>query len=357
MKILDRLVSGSFLRLFFVFVLGAPLLFVLGDLTDQLDTYMQRELSIGRIALGYVFLFPRFMLWSFPVAALLATVFTIYPMTVHREVMAAKAGGVSFYRLILPLVLLGMVFTATGLGLSQVVPLSNQTAAEVMGERESRREWRNDFVYVTDAGQSLAARRLTASDGTMLGVTLQTIAMNGDTPIRHVTADRATWQAEEQQWVFEEGWVREIHPDGREEASSFDEYVAESLTERPDDLLDAVRDEDEMTYEELGALAERIDRSGGTTGRVLTKREQQLAIPVATLVIILFGAPLATSSRRGGTAFGIGISLATTILYLMMFRVSGALGYAETLSPVLAAWLPNLVFLVGGFLLLSRVRT
>jgi lipopolysaccharide export system permease protein len=89
----------------------------------------------------------------------------------------------------------------------------------------------------------------------------------------------------------------------------------------------------------------------------LVKREQRLAIPVATLVIILFGAPLATSSKRGGAAYGIGISLATTILYLILFRVAGALGYAGTLDPLLAAWLPNALFFVAGLILMAKVRT
>jgi lipopolysaccharide export system permease protein len=85
--------------------------------------------------------------------------------------------------------------------------------------------------------------------------------------------------------------------------------------------------------------------------------DQRFAIPVATLIVILFGAPLATSSKRGGAAYGVGVSLATTIVYLMLFRVSGGLGYAGTLDPTLAAWLPNGVFLLSGLVLLSRVRT
>jgi lipopolysaccharide export system permease protein len=356
MRILDRLVTGTFLKLFVIFVVGAPLLFILVDATDNLDRYLDRGLALDRVALGYVYMFPRFFLWAFPVAALLAVVFTIYPMTVHREIMACKAGGISFYRLIMPLVLLGVVLTGIGVGLSQVVPRANQTAAEILGDRERRQQWRSNFVYITDAGESLSARRLTASDGRMVGVTLQNIPRNADEPTRHVLADMARW-SDEEGWTFYNGWIRELYADGREDASRFQEYTPEELKEGPLDLLDAVRDEDEMTYQELGTLADRILRSGGDPNRVLTKREQQFAIPVATLVIILFGAPLATSSRRGGTAYGIGVSLATTILYLMLFRVAGAMGYAGTLPAVAAAWLPNAVFLVGAIILLLRVRT
>lgn len=356
MKILDRFVLGTFLKLFTVFVVGAPLLFILVDVTDRLDRYLDRGLTLDQVAIGYLYQFPNFFLWAFPVAGLLASVFTIFPMTAHREVMAAKAGGISFYRLILPIVLAGILLTGAALGLSQLVPRTNQTAAELLGERERRQEWRSNFVYVTDSGESLAARRLTASDGRMQGVTLQRISRNSEDPTRHILADMALWH-EEEGWIFQNGWIREVYPDGREEASRFTEYTPESLVEGPRDLLDTVRDEEEMTYAELGTLAERVSRSGGDTGRILTKREQQLAIPVATLVIILFGAPLATSSRRGGTAYGIGISLATTMLYLMILRVAGAMGYAGTLPAIVAAWLPNAIFAVGAAILLARVRT
>ena len=78
---------------------------------------------------------------------------------------------------------------------------------------------------------------------------------------------------------------------------------------------------------------------------------------MATLVVILFGVPLATSSRRGGTAYGVGISLGTTILYLLLFKVAGALGAAGTISPLTAAWASNALFAAAAVVLLVRVRT
>jgi uncharacterized membrane protein len=159
-RILDRLVSGTFLRLFIIFSLGAPLLFILGDATENLDRYLDRAdqgVTFGRVVVSYVYQFPQFVFWSFPIAALLATVFTIHPMTTHSEVMAAKAGGVSFHRLILPLVVMGMLLTGAGLVLADLAPRANQTAAELRGDRERRQGWRSNFVYITDRGEALKA--------------------------------------------------------------------------------------------------------------------------------------------------------------------------------------------------------
>jgi lipopolysaccharide export system permease protein len=355
-RILDRFVAKTFLRLFLLFVLGAPLLFILGDVTEKLDSYMDRGLPLGQVLIAYAYQYPQFVFWSFPIAALLAAVFTIQPMTVHREVMAAKAGGISFHRLVLPLFLLGLLFTGVGLVLSELVPHTNTRSAELRGDRSVRQAWLSNFVYITDAGESLSARRLTVSDGRMVGVVVLREGDGRDGSLTHISAREAEW-TEETGWNLRDGYLRELDATGEERTERFETLAYDRLSERPEDLVDTVRDEDEMTRVQLATLADRVIRSGGDPGRLQVKREQRLAIPVATLVIILFGAPLATSSKRGGAAFGIGLSLATTILYLVLFRVSGALGYAGLLDPWIAAWLPNLLFLGGGVILMARVRT
>jgi len=355
-RILDRLVARTFLRLFSIFVLGAPLLFILGDVTENLDRYLDRGLPVEQILKAYAFQYPQFVFWSFPIAALLAAVFTIQPMTVHREVMAAKAGGISFHRLMAPLAMLGLFFTGVGIFLAEMVPLSNQASAELRQERERRQGWRTQFVYLTDEGESLLARRLTVEEGRMQGVVLLREPSDPSEPTVHLLAREGIWDAASG-WTFQDGYRRELYADGEERVEPFTLLAWEALRETPDDLVESIRDEDEMTRGQLSTLAARVTRSGGDPGRLLVKKEQRMAIPVATLIIILFGAPLATSSKRGGAAFGIGLALGTTILYLVLFRVSGALGYTGTLDPVLAAWLPNGLFLAAGLLLLLRVRT
>ena len=91
-RILDRYVSREFMRLFLLFAIAAPVLFVLGDLTDNLDKYIDRGLTAKAVGLSYVYQFPLFVLYSFPIASLIATIFTVYSITRHSELAAAKAG-------------------------------------------------------------------------------------------------------------------------------------------------------------------------------------------------------------------------------------------------------------------------
>ncbi len=353
-RTLDRMVATTFVRIFSFFVLSVPIMFILADQSGKQGRYLDRNLTMPDIVLGYFFEYPKFVLFSFPVAALVGTVFTIHSMTVNREIQAAKAGGMSFHRLVVPLWPLGAFLTVAAFLLGMVVTVTNRKAAEVFKEVDIRRDWRNEFVYQTDNDETLGVQQLSVANARMDGVLLQSVDENG--ALRHVWADDGVY-TEEEGWTLRQGHLRVVQPDGRETSFSFDRHRRPGLTPTPADLLQNPPDEEEMTYEELGRQAAAVYRSGGDPKKLLVEREQKLAIPAATLVIMLFGAPLATTVKKGGAAFGVGVSLGSTLVYILLLRLFGAIGIAGGLPPVWAAWTPNLIFLTVGVVLLARVRT
>jgi lipopolysaccharide export system permease protein len=354
-RILDRLVARTFLKLFLIFLAASPPLFVLGDVTENLDTYIDRGLTMAEVSKAYFFQLPLFIQWSFPIAALMAGVFTVHGMTTHREIVAAKAGGISFHRLIRPLVVMGILLTGAALVLSEIVPIGNRVAAQILQMEDPLRTWRTDFVYESDSGFTWQVGRLTAPDGRMGQIIMERAGDDGSSGV-HLIADNATFQ-DDMGWTFQRGFVRHLFPDSTERAYQFERLQLAGVVEKPHELLESPREPEEMSYKEITHLARIIERTGGDAQGLLVDREQKLSIPVATLVVLLFGAPLATSSRRGGTAYGVGVSLGTTILYLLLFKISGALGEAGTLSPMWAAWAPNVLFFGAAAVLLARVRT
>src|SRR5213078_3333458 len=110
-RALDRYVFLEFWKIFVTTALGFPVLVNIIDLTDNLDKYLGQHLSIGRIALSYLYWLPDSMFMILPAAVLFATVFSIGAFTRHSEVTAAKASGISFYRLALP-IFVGACFAA-----------------------------------------------------------------------------------------------------------------------------------------------------------------------------------------------------------------------------------------------------
>jgi lipopolysaccharide export system permease protein len=355
MRTLDKLVVGSFLKLFVVVSLAVPPLFILGDFTERMDQYMDRGLARTEVGLSYLYKLPEFFQYGFPIAALVATVFTIHSMTRHHEIVAAKAGGVSFHRLIAPLVVLGLLLTGAALALSELVPRGNRIAAQIQRAEGAARTWRSDFVYRSENGLSWQVARLTASDGRMTGVVLERPPAP-DSPALHIAAEAATW-ADGEGWILNRGYMRTLAGDSTEQLMQFERLAMPVMTERPEELLEVPRAPEEMTYSEIERLASILERTGGDATDLLVRRGQLLSVPVATLIIILFGAPLATSTKRGGTAFGIAVSLITVIVFILLLKFAGALGEAGAISPWSAAWFPNILFFGASLLLLARVRT
>lgn len=356
MRILDRLVGQSFLKVFLAFVLGSPILFILGDVTENLEDYLGQGLTWLDVGRAYLFKMPLFIQWSFPIGALVAAVFTIQSMTLNREIVAAKAGGISFHRLMAPIVVWGAILTVVALGLEEVVPRANRHAASILQQEDGRRNWRANFVFQASDGKNFSIQRLNVAQGTLSGIVMEDLEPGTSQPQAHLTAESAVFDSEVG-WTFMEGYYRVLPEDGQERAFHFESLRMRGFRERPQDLLEEPRKPEEMTYREMGRLADIITRSGGNPTKLLVDQQEKLAIPVATLVIILFGAPLATSTKRGGTAYGIGVALLSTILYILLLRISGAIGETGALSPMTAAWLPNLVFLGAGLIFLVRVRT
>jgi len=354
-RILDRLVAGTFLKLFVIFLAASPPLFILGDITENLDTYLDRGLTRMEVAKAYFFQLPLFIQWSFPIAALVAAVFTIHSMTTHREIVAAKAGGISFHRVARPILVMGLVLTVAALVLTEIVPRGNRIAAQILRDEDPRRSSRSDFVYESANGTTWQVGRVDAPDHRMDNVIIERLPATGRGGY-HVFASSAVYDSA-RAWTFQRGQIRHFLPDSTEHSYQFERLRMAGVAEAPEELLEAPHKPEEMTYAEIDRLADIIERTGGNPAQLLVKREQKFSIPVATLVVILFGVPLATSSGRGGTAYGVGVSLGTTILYLLLFKVSGALGQAGTMAPFTAAWLPNVIFLAAAVVLLRRVRT
>lgn len=352
---LDRLVGRTFLGIFLRFLLSVPVLISITNMSDDLNYHLDRDVPVGDIFLGYVYTYPKHMVIAFPIAALVAAVFTVHAMTVHREITAAKGGGISFHRLFAPLWVLGLALTSAAFYLDEISPAANRRTAELHKEREMRRSWRTNFVFETEDGDRLAADRLSADVGTVDGVLLE--SRDPDGSLRHVWANRAAYDGPSAGWTFSDGHLRVVAPDGSAESYRFSRHRRAGLAVTPDEMLEDPPEEDEMTYAELGRRADAVIRSGGDARRILVRREQKRALAAATFVVVLLGIPLATTSRKGGASFGISVSLCTTMIYYLLLKLAGAAGEAGALSPWLAAWSPNLFFFATALALAARVRT
>jgi len=358
MKTLDRYLLRQFFRIWLVCVIGVPFIFIIINLTEQIDNYLADDLTSGSILAHYVFQIPYYVLLSFPIAALLAAVFTVSTMTRHYEISAAKAGGVSFYRLVAPVLLVGMMISIIALGLTEVVPAANRKSEDALGETASQREGnRVSFIFRGEEGRYYYIRRLASGRGQIDDILIVREGSGYVYPSYDASASEARWDEERQRWVMESGRLRYFPEQDLTIEFQFEELWQRGFTETPAELLARAKGEEEMGYAELGRYIEAIERSGSKTGKLRVEQQLKLAFPFTCFIIVMFGLPLANSSRKGGASLSIGIALGTTILFLIMVRVAQAMGASDVIPPIAAAWLANVAFLIAGLFLFWRVKT
>ena len=358
---LDRYVFTEWMKIFLSTGIGLPILLVIIDLTDHLQSYLERNIPRGDIALSYVYWMPQSMFQALPAAVLFATVFSIGTLTRHSEVTAAKASGISFYRLIAPIMLGALIASGIDLVIGEMVPITDARRNDLLGEgRIGSGTQRSNFAYAAEYGRVYEALSLDVTKGTMDRVQVERKGAGADYPTVLISSSSARYSQTSGQWTLQQGEMHVIN-DTRDALHSFNmsfgQMIDRRMKEKPTDLMAKPRDPAEMRYKELSRFITSLERSGGDANLLRVERGLKLAIPITCLVIALFGAPLATSTQRGGTAYGIGISLATTVTFLMLIQLTKAVGKGGFVSPDAAAWLPNAVFAVFGLTLLYRVRT
>ena len=413
-RALDRYVFTEFMKIFVTTALGFPVLVIVIDLTDNIDKYLNRSIPYKDIALSYLYWLPDSMFMVLPAAVLFATVFSIGAVTRHQEITAAKASGISFYRFIAPIFAGALLATGLGLLLGELVPTFNQKRLALLQESRFREgSARFNFAYSAEGGRVYKVGTLNADNGSMDAVEIERKGKGPDYPTYILSAQSAEWHApggkatpktgsargnaspttntartkaagmlargastpaatsgpakdgpaagktgpQRPGWVLKQGDLHILPDSNVDIVFSFDSLRDRHLRERPADLLATPKAPQEMGYRELGRYIKALERSGGDVNELRVERMLKITIPVTCLVILLFGAPLATSTQRGGAAYGVGVSLGTTVVFLMLIQLMKAVGGKGLIPPDLAAWVPSIAFAIVGAILLARVRT
>ncbi len=356
-RALDRYVFTEFWTIFVPTALGLPILVNVIDLTDNLDKYLSQNLSPGRIALSYLYWLPDSMFMVLPAAVLFATVFAIGSLTRHSEITAAKASGISFYRLIAPIFVGAVIATLLGLVLGELAPITNKKRLELLQSRTSAmRNDRYNFAYAADGGRVYKIGGLHVLEQGVEGLVIERKGNGQDYPSYVVSAAGARYKPDGG-WMIGKGAMHVIPDTLSNITFTFDSLVDRRFTEEPKQLTLSQKAPQDMGFRELGRFITSMERSGAQVNELRVERMLKLAIPITSIVILLFGAPLATSTQRGGAAYGVGLSLATTVIFLMLIQLTKGIGGKGIIPADLAAWVPSIIFGVVGLFLFTRVRT
>ena len=363
LSLLDRYVLRAWCKIFALTALGFPVVSVLITITDNVRKLLDRGLKFPEIFVSYAYTLPAEIAEVMPASVFFATVFTLGGMSRNAEVIAAHAGGWSFHRLARPIFAAAAVAAVMAFAVGEVSVWSTGRSLELQRAPQARRTTsRFNFVYAGEHGWVYTIRALDAvnrvlRDPVFLRQGNFSTAPDSAVPYLAVSADSATYDADLRAWRLWGGASRIIFEGRAQPVFEASEIRLRALTQTPARLLAESKLPAEMRYGELGEYIKALRQSGNDVNKLEVDRALKIAIPVPCLIIALFGAPLSLSSPRAGPAFGIAISLATTVLFLLIINLSKAVGAGGVIDPVAAAWLPNLLFLGAGLVLLRRVRS
>ncbi len=356
--ILDRYVLRQWLLTFGLSTFGIPAVSVLIRLSETFPDLSDAEVPVGDILLGAAMLYPSQLAMLFPAGVLFATVFTLNRMGRHSELTAAKAGGISFYRLIAPMIALAAIAVPVNFAISELAAVATTQQRILHRERSDPRQFtRFDFAFISESEWTWAVKELQRNRDYIGNVLIES-PVDSLGSRWAITADSARWDDANNRWLLYHGASHLIADSGGVSGSfAYQTLTSPAIVQPPDALVNPRNKADEMRAHELADYLDRLERTGVRPGMLGVDLKLKYAIPVACLVVALFGAPLAITNPRAGAALGLAIALGTTLVYLTGTQIMKAIGAKDVVSHDFAAWSMNGVFLALAIVLLLRVRS
>ncbi|HEY3934231.1 MAG TPA: LptF/LptG family permease [Gemmatimonadales bacterium] len=355
--VLDRYVLKQWCTTFLLSAIGVPAVAVIIDLSERFARLSDAHIPVGQILYGQLFLFPSKMAILIPAAVLFATVFTLNAMGRHSELTAVQGGGISFYRLIAPMLILATIAVPADFELQELASYSTTRQKELHHEKASARDqFRTSFAYASTSGWTWAIKELHAQPARAYGFVGEG-ARAAPGQRWTVAADSAVWMPAGW-WALKHGNAYLVSDSLAVLATfQFRTMRLRSFAESPGALMTEDKKAEEMTTAELRDYLDRLRLSGAQPGALGVELPLKYAVPVACLVVALFGAPLAITNARAGAAIGLAIALGTTLAYLTGLQIMKAVGGKGIIDYHVAAWSMNVVFLLIAIVLLARVKS
>jgi LPS export ABC transporter permease LptG/LPS export ABC transporter permease LptF len=358
-RLLDRYVFAGYARVFLLCAAALVGLFHVSTFIDLSDEVLRGDANWGQLFWHLWFATPQALYYVLPMSVLLATLVTVGLLTRNSELIVMKACGISLYRISLPLFLAAAsVAAAEGWMQETLLGPANYRAEAIRhvirgGSPETfdvlRRRWvaaRNGEIYHFGYFDP-RTRTLVDLDTYRIDYATGALASRAH-------AARAAFSDARGAWLATDGWRRGFTGETVTLAPITEELID---IEAPSYFSMQTPDPDFMNYVELTDHIGRLERGGFDMTRQRVALERKLAFPLATLIMALIGIPFATTTGNRGAMYGIGVGLVLAFSYWGALSVFGAMGAATLMTPLLAAWAPNLLFSSGAAWLLLTVRT
>ncbi|HOZ47059.1 MAG TPA: LptF/LptG family permease [Candidatus Hydrogenedentes bacterium] len=363
MTLLDRYFAKRLAATLFKAVLALVLLFILIDLLTHRRVGIVRHEVPWRVVVEYYAVFIPELLYKYQVAALAMLVAALLvwgDAAQNNEVTAALSGGVSLWRLTRAPVAIALALAFGVFALQEsvgVVATRRAEAIEAQFFSQTRHETRRPLSW-PQLDDGWTCHILKFNDLALTGEQPFLLAIR-ETEVEQIQAKRIFWAPDSEQWILEDGYwlVFDVARNWELKESRWIRQAPAPFSQTPDELFALDRPPDTKSFIQLAQDIDHAEARGFPVERPRVDLQAKLAQPTLAFVMIWLAIPFAMRIRRGGLAIGFGVSIAIALSYLILFRMGMGLGYIGRVSPMVAAWFANALFLGVGFLLSWRTPT
>ncbi len=361
LTILDRYVARLYLRVVLVAFAGLLGIVYIAAFIDR-SSYLFKGQATGLMLLQYFWYeTPQFVYWVLPLAVLLATLATVGLLTRNSELTVMRACGISLYRTAAPLVVMALVASGVLFSLEESILAAAHRQADAIDRTIRGRPPRTMSVanrnwLVGKSGQIYHYVLYDRASRSLYELTTYQFDAERHDLSRLTAARRASWT--NGVWYAFDGWTRQYRGPGSKLEAETERFARrEAPVDAPEYFETELASADMMTFSELRAHIQDLRTSGFNVVPYLVQLQRKVAFPFVTLIMTLLAVPFAVTTGRRGALYGVGLGIALALTYWLLTSVFGAIGTAGLLTPLLAAWAPNLVFGAGAVYLILTVRT
>ena len=362
MRILDRYIFREIFVSFLFGICAFSAVFIGSGTLFKIARYItDYGASLTAVIKIFVFGLPNVVMWTFPMSMLLASLLTCGRLSSSSEITAMKSCGVGFFRIATPAIVLGLVVSVCAIAFNEyIVPWANTAYNNVLYyEIQGRTQMKSqDHVIIKEINEGeiqrlVYARRYEAESETLQGVTMQAFVAGKLTHVEN--AEYAEWR--NNQWTMYKGILYDIsEDDGKQHERHTMHFDKQSLpvTASPKQIVREQKKPEELTMKELKAQIDIMKSQFVNTTKLETELYQRVSVPMASLIFALIGVPLGLQPTRNSSSMGFAMSIIIIFLYYSIMTLSNALGRGGIMEPAYAVWIPNIIGLIAGFVLIRR---
>ncbi len=356
MKILDRYIIKKFLVTFFfaIFLLSAIAIVI--DITEKIDEFIDNEAPLRAIVFDYYINFiPWIGLMLAPIFVFISVVYFTSRLTENTEIICMLNGGVSFYRLLFPYVftsvLLTMLFSYYN---HELLPKSNKVKIKFEETYASKKDKRtSDINYHFQIGKDTFIYTQSYDMNMNSGFKFTIEKIKDKVESYKLNADNIQWDSTKRKWKLSNWNYRKNVGDYDEVAKGTDTFMVLPIT--PKEYIKQDYDIETMTTKQLKKfIVDQIHKGNENVKLYQVEQFRRTAIPFSTIILTLIAVAMTTKKVRNGMGLYIVAGMLLSGAYIIIQQFSTVFATKGNLDPLIAVWIPNIIFGVIAILLIIR---